>query len=189
VSHLQASMTASRARQSSSFSPAAALAARLETVGTTGTRYALAGVVAWIGAMKFTAYEATAIQGLVANSPLLGWVYDVLDVNGFARVLGVVEIGIALLIGLKPFSARAAATGAGLAVVMFGTTLSFLFSTPGTFEPSLGGFPALSVLLGQFLVKDVVLMTASIWMLADAMKSIVGDGGVGEVYRAGDTRL
>ena len=86
--------------------------------------------------------------------------------------LGIVELGIASLIGLKPISARAAAIGSALAIVMFGTTLSFLLSTPGAFEASLGGFPALSVLLGQFLVKDVVLLTAAIWMLADAMKSV-----------------
>jgi reactive chlorine resistance protein C len=40
---------------------------------------------------------------------------------------------------------------------MFLTTLSFLFSTPG-WEPSLGGFPALSGSVVQFLIKDVVLL-------------------------------
>ena len=172
MSHLQASMTTSGAERSSSFSSVAGLAARLETIGTIGTRYALAGVIAWIGAMKFTEYEANAIQGLVASSPLLKWVYNLADVEGFSMALGIVELGIASLIGLKPISARAAAIGSALAIVMFGTTLSFLLSTPGAFEASLGGFPALSVLLGQFLVKDVVLLTAAIWMLADAMKSV-----------------
>jgi len=37
-------------------------------------RYGLVLVVAWIGAMKFTAYEANGIQPLVANSPFMGWV-------------------------------------------------------------------------------------------------------------------
>jgi uncharacterized membrane protein YkgB len=32
-------------------------------------------VLGWIGAMKFTAYEATGIQGLVASSPLMSWLY------------------------------------------------------------------------------------------------------------------
>lgn len=39
-----------------------------------------------------------------------------------------------------------AALGSAGAVMMFLTTLSFLFSTPG-WEPSLGGFPALSAFL------------------------------------------
>lgn len=45
---------------------------------------------------------------------------------------------------------------------------SFLFSTPG-WEPSLGGFPALSTLPGQFLLKDVVLLGALVWSLGEAL--------------------
>jgi uncharacterized membrane protein YkgB len=53
---------------------------------------------------------------------------------------------------------------------MFLTTLSFLLSTPG-WEPSLGGFPALSRAVGQFLLKDVVLLGAAIWSLGEALTS------------------
>ena len=49
---------------------------------------------------------------------------------------------------------------------LFATTLSFLFSTPG-WEPSLG-FPALSASAGHFLIKDVVLFGASLWILGIA---------------------
>ena len=52
--------------------------------------------------------------------------------------------------------------------MMFLTTLSFLFSTPG-WEASLGGFPALSVVPGQFLLKDVVLLGAAVWSLGEAL--------------------
>jgi len=54
--------------------------------------------------------------------------------------------------------------------MMFLTTLSFLFSTPG-WEPSLGGFPSLSVLPGQFLLKDVVLLGAAVWSLNEALRA------------------
>jgi len=40
----------------------------LERIGAHALRYGLVLVLVWIGAMKFTAYEAEAIQGLVANS-------------------------------------------------------------------------------------------------------------------------
>jgi uncharacterized membrane protein YkgB len=50
---------------------------------------------------------------------------------------------------------------------MFLTTLSFLFSTPG-WEPSLGGVPALSGAVGQFLVKDFVLLGAALWCFGEA---------------------
>ncbi len=145
---------------------------RLDVVGAVATRYGVVGVIAWIGAMKFTAYEANAIQGLVANSPFMAWVYSIFSVEGFGVTLGIIELGIALLLALKPVSAKAAAIGAALAVGMFVTTLSFVLSTPGVFETSLGGFPALSVMPGQFLIKDLALLGVSVWLLADALKAI-----------------
>ena len=140
----------------------------LETAGHLFLRYGLVLVVGWIGAMKFTAYEAAGIQPLVANSPLMGWMYRFLSIRGFSDLLGIVEVGIAVMIGLRSWSARVAALGSAMAVVMFLTTLSFLFSTPG-WEPSLGGFPALSAVPGQFLLKDVVLLGAAVWSLGEAL--------------------
>jgi reactive chlorine resistance protein C len=40
-------------------------------------RYGLALVIGWIGALKFTSYEAQGIQPLVANRPLMSWLYDI----------------------------------------------------------------------------------------------------------------
>ena len=40
------------------------------------TRYRLVLVLLWIEGMKFTVYEAEGIRPLVANSPLMGWVYN-----------------------------------------------------------------------------------------------------------------
>jgi reactive chlorine resistance protein C len=143
----------------------------IQAVGAAILRYGLVVVVGWIGAMKFTAYEAAGIQPLVANSPFLGWLYHLVSVRAFSSLLGTVEIAIAVLIALRPLSARVAAVGSGMAVMMFLTTLSFLFSTPG-WEPSLGGFPALSVVPGQFLLKDVVLLGAAVWSLGEALAAI-----------------
>lgn len=143
----------------------------IQTVGVHLIRYGLVLVIAWIGAMKFTAYEANGIQPMVANSPFMGWVYHVLSIQAFSNVLGIVEIAIAVMIALRPLSATVAAMGSGAAVVMFLTTLSFLFSTPG-WEASLGGFPALAVVPGQFLLKDVVLLGAAFWLLGEALQRL-----------------
>ena len=75
-----------------------AMSSHLEAVGRELTRYGLVVVVGWIGLMKFTAYEAEGIRPLVANSPLLSWVYGLMSVQGFSAMLGVVEVAIALLI-------------------------------------------------------------------------------------------
>jgi len=103
--------------------------------------------------MKFTNYEAHGIEPMVAHSPVMGWMYKLLSVQTFSNLLGIVEIAIASLIALRPFSPKLSSIGSASAVLMFLTTLSFLFSTPG-WEPSLGGFPALSALPGQSLLKD-----------------------------------
>jgi uncharacterized membrane protein YkgB len=149
----------------------------LERIGANALRYGLVLVLVWIGAMKFTAYEADAIQGLVANSPLMSWMYSVLSVRGASALIGSAELAIAGLIALRPLSAPLGAAGSALAVGMFLTTLSFLASTPGVFEASAEGFPALSVVPGQFLLKDVVLLAAALWSLAEAWNASTGNGG------------
>jgi len=147
------------------------IAERLSGVGALVSHYGLVLVIFWIGAMKFTAYEANSIQPMAANSPLMRWLYGFLSVQGFSDLLGVVEIAIAVMIGMRWLSPRVSAVGSMLAILMLLTTLSFLFSTPG-WEPSLGGFPALAVVPGQFLLKDLVLLGASIWSLGESLASI-----------------
>ena len=145
---------------------------RLQAAGALVLRYGLVLVIGWIGLMKFTEYEAKGIQPLVTHSPLMSWMYGFLTVRAFSNALGVVEVAIAVLIGLRHWSAKASALGSAGAVLMFLSTLSFLFSTPG-WEPSLGGFPSLSAMPGQFLLKDVVLLGAAIWSLGEAWTSNV----------------
>jgi uncharacterized membrane protein YkgB len=146
-------------------------ATTVQALGEHATRYGLVVVLLWIGAMKFTSYEALGIQPLVANSPLMSWVYGVFSVQGFSSLLGVTEIVIGALIALRPLSAKLAAVGSALAAGMFLTTLTFIFSTPG-WEPSLGGFPALSAGVGQFILKDVVLLGAALWLLGEALRHV-----------------
>jgi reactive chlorine resistance protein C len=138
-----------------------------EAAGAFILRYGLVLELVWFGSMKFTEYEAKGISPLVAHSPLMGWMYDFMSVRSFAIGLGVFEISAAILIGLRHWSARASSLDSAAAVLMFLTTLSFLFSTPG-WEPSLGGFPALSSSVGPFLIKDVVLLGAAIWSFGEA---------------------
>jgi uncharacterized membrane protein YkgB len=132
-------------------------------------RYSLVIVIGWIGLMKFTGYEAEAIKPLVSNSPLMSWVYGVFSVGAFSTLLGVVEVLTALLIAVRPLSAKVGIIGGILAVMTFLTTLTFLISTPG-WEPSLGGFPTLSVVPGQFIIKDLVLLAAAVWSVSDALE-------------------
>ena len=92
-----------------------ALSEKLQALGTFMSRYGLVVVFAWIGAMKFSAYEATAIQLLVANSPLMSWLDNIFSVQAFSNWLGVLEIAIAVMIAAKPISAQISAAGSALA--------------------------------------------------------------------------
>ena len=137
--------------------------------GDLALRYSIVIVLGWIGAMKFTAYEAGAIQGLVASSPFTAWLYSVFSVQATSNLIGSIEIATALALVLAPLHRNIAVVGAAAATLTFAVTLSFLFSAPG-WEQSLGGFPALSVVPGQFLLKDVVLLAASISLLGRALQ-------------------
>jgi uncharacterized membrane protein YkgB len=150
---------------------AAAIGAKFESVGLHMTRYAVVLVLVWIGAMKFTGYEAGAIQSLVANSPLMSWLYAVFSVQATSNLIGVAEIAAGVLIALRPWSAMACVLGSLMAVATFVITLTFMLSTPG-WEPSLGGFPALSVAPGQFILKDAVLLGAALWSFGEALKAM-----------------
>jgi reactive chlorine resistance protein C len=146
-----------------------ALSRMLEVTGMLLMRYGLVLILFWIGLMKFTSYEANAIKPLVEHSPFMGWMYSVMSVQTVSNVIGVIEVATAVLMALQPWSAIASAIGSAMAAFTFLLTLSFLFSTPG-WEPTLGGFPALSVAPGQFILKDLLLLGAAVWSLGDSLR-------------------
>ena len=138
----------------------------MENLGINVSRYGLVVTLLLIGALKFTASEAQGIQPLVANSPLMFWLYRILSVQGVSNLIGVIETVVALLIASRPFSAKLSFIGSIGAIITFLLTVTFLFSTPGALHFS-HGFPVLGD-AGQFLVKDLVLLGASVWTAAEA---------------------
>ena len=61
------------------------------------------------------------------------------------------------------FFPRASAVGSLAAVVIFVTTLSFLFTTPGALAPGSAA--------GGFLMKDVILLGAAIFTAGEALRA------------------
>lgn len=140
-----------------------------EKLGAFVIRYGLVLVLGWIGAMKFTAYEAEGIRTLVETSPLMSWLYKVFSLQATSNLIGITELIAATLIAIRPLAPKLSAIGSVLAVFTFLTTLTFLFSLPG-WEQSLGGFPALSG-SGGFLLKDAVLLGAALFTLGESLAS------------------
>jgi hypothetical protein len=88
-----------------------------------------------------------------------------------SAVPGVVELAIRALIAVKPWAPTAFIAGSVMAIGMFVSTLSFMCTTPGVMAPEAGGSPALP-LVGDFLVKDVVLLAVALWVLGDAVRTV-----------------
>ena len=151
-------------------SPLAEIGAKFEAVIPALVRISMVIVMLWFGFLKFTSYEANAIQGLVSNSPLVGWLNQVLSVAGVSALIGTLDVATGVLIAARFVSAKLGAVGGAMAACTFLVTLSFFFTTPGVSEAQAGGFPIISVLPGQFLLKDLVLLIVSVWILVDGLK-------------------
>jgi len=128
-------------------------------------RWSLVVIFIWFGCMKFTSYEAHGIAGLIANSPFMSWLHVLFGIQGGARVVGALELATAAALIFGAFVPALSALGAAMSTATYTITLSFFVTTPGVFVPSLGGFPAISGDIGQFLLKDLVLLAASVTLL------------------------
>jgi reactive chlorine resistance protein C len=176
-------------------------AANLDRFGMGMLRLGLVIVLVWIGGLKFASYEADGIVPLVANSPLMSFLYhhpapeyrehlnkegqvvpanqEWNESNGTYPVsygLGVIIVSLGILIALYPIWPQASAVGSFLLVLMTLTTLSFLVTTPEAWVPALGdphhGFPYLSG-AGRLIVKDSIMLGAAVLTMADAAKTYV----------------
>jgi reactive chlorine resistance protein C len=127
-------------------------------------RWTMVFIFIWFGIQKFTPYAAESIQPLIAHSPFMSWL-GVFGVRGEAKVVGTIELVTAALLIVGAAVPFASALGAALASATFILTVSFIFSTPGITLHSASGFPIISTLVEQFLVKDIVLLAACLTLL------------------------
>lgn len=145
-----------------------------KTVGSRGSlallRWALVIIFLWFGGMKFTAYEAHGIAPLMMHSPIMSWIPALFGVQGASYFIGVIELSAAGALIIGAFNALFSALGAAMSTLTYAITLTFFLSTPGVAEPMAGGFPAISAGTGQFLLKDLVLLAASVVLLLASVR-------------------
>lgn len=130
--------------------------------------YALALIFLWFGCLKFTQYEAAGIAPLIMNSPFVVWTHGALGIAGASKLIGVYEVLTGLLIAARPVNPKLAVVGGAMATLCFLVTVSFMFTTPGVVQAGFDNPLAISAFPGQFLLKDVVLLAASIAVLLGA---------------------
>jgi uncharacterized membrane protein YkgB len=132
-------------------------------------RCGLATTLLWIGALKFTDYEVQNAEVLVTASPLTSRLRAKLGAQKLGRLIGVTQISLGSLIAAKPFAPQASAVGSLGAVGLFLGTLSFLVTTPEAWQEG-QGTPQLSM-LGESLLKDTVLLGASLLTAAESLRA------------------
>ncbi len=130
---------------------------------------ALAIIFLWFGFLKFTAYEQSGVAGFIMNNPLIAWLHNAFGTDGGAKFLGLFEILTGLLIAGRLFSVRLGLAGGILGMFTFFVTLVCLFTTPGVIQFGYDGPFALSAVPGQFLLKDLGLFAACLWIAGTSL--------------------
>ena len=118
------------------------------TVGRYLVRYALVVVIAWIGALKYTGYEAVGIQPLIAHSPIISWMYTSSACAPSPRCSAAWRLSPRCSVAIRPWRRGCPVIGSVMGIGLFLATLSFLFTTPGSVTAA-SGFPVLSVMLAS----------------------------------------
>jgi uncharacterized membrane protein YkgB len=124
----------------------------------------------FFGYQKWFDYEAKALIPFIRNSPLVSWLYPVFGIRGACWFLGVSEWTFGGLIFLGFWSRKLGVLGAAGSVFTFLATVTIIPFIPNGWEPSAGGFPAMTINVA-FLMKDVVLLAVSVYLLKqDALR-------------------
>ena len=132
-------------------------------------RWALVIVFLWFGAMKFTAYEAYGIAPFIEHSPIMNWL-GMFGTQGQSYFICVIELSTGLVLIFGAFPPLFSPLGALMPAATYLLTLTFFITTPGVAEQTAGGFPAISAAPGQFLLKDAVLLAASLVLLRASVR-------------------
>lgn len=145
-----------------------------------GGSYRMLAILRWVmviifvsfGMQKFTLHSAQGIVQFISNNPLTSWL-SIFGLRGEAYFLGVVEFATAALLAAGAFIPILSAIGSLMGIVTFAVTWSFFFTTPGVVAWSLSTDPMAWNLTGEFLFKDVVLLSVcAVLFLASLPQSI-----------------
>lgn len=143
--------------------------------------YRMLAILRWVmvlifisfGIQKFTAQSAQGIALYISNSPFVSWLH-IFGIRGEADFLGIIELATATLLALGAFVPVLSALGSLMGIGTFAITWSFFFSTPGVVRWSISTDPIAWNLTGEFLYKDVVLLSVCVVLfLASLPKRLI----------------
>ena len=129
----------------------------------------------FFGYQKWFDYEAKELVPFFTHGPLIFWMYAIFGIKGSTYFLGVSEwlFGALLLAGF--WNKKSGVLGALGSIASFLCTVTIIPFMPDGWAESAGGFPAM---VGNvaFLMKDVVLLAVSVYLLKqDLMRATIAD--------------
>ena len=143
------------------------LANKIENSGVTLVYIALAIIYIWFGGIKFTDGVAEGMYGMISSNPLVSWMYLIFNKQGMVNFLGTLEVIIGLLFLGRFVNPLLSALAGALSIALFIVTITMMLTLDGITTDA--GFPVLSF-LGEFLLKDVGLLAASLFVLGNSLK-------------------
>jgi uncharacterized membrane protein YkgB len=128
-------------------------------------------IFALFGYQKWFQYEADVLVPFIRNGPLIWWLYPVFGVRGASIFLGVSEWTFGTLIFIGFWNKKVGVLGALGSVATFVGTVTIIPFMPNGWAASAGGFPAM---VGNvpFLMKDVVLLAVSFYLLKEDVQRV-----------------
>jgi uncharacterized membrane protein YkgB len=128
-------------------------------------RSAMVVIFVLFGYQKWFDYEAQVLIPYIRHGPLVFWLYPAFGIRGGSWFLGVAEWLIAVLLVIGFWNRKLGMFGALGSVATFISTVTIIPFMPNAWEASAGGFPAMAPDTTAFLMKDVVLLAASVYLL------------------------
>jgi uncharacterized membrane protein YkgB len=126
----------------------------------------------FFGYQKWWAYEAERLIPYISNGPLIFWLYPAFGLRGASWFLGSCEWTFGALLLLGFWNKRLGVLGAlGSSATFIGTVTIIPFMPEG-WDASAGGFPAMTGNV-PFLMKDVVLLAVSFYLLKQDVQRVV----------------
>ncbi|GAB2890728.1 DUF417 family protein [Paraburkholderia jirisanensis] len=129
-------------------------------------------IFAFFGYQKWFEYEAQVLIPYISHGPLIFWLYPLFGIRGASWFLGVSEWLFGTLIFIGFWNKRIGVLGALGSVATFVGTVTIIPFMPDGWAASAGGFPAM---VGNvpFLMKDVVLLAVSIYLLKEDVSRVL----------------
>jgi uncharacterized membrane protein YkgB len=130
----------------------------------------------FFGYQKWFAYEVERLIPYISNGPLIFWLYPALGTRGATWFLGASEWTFGTLLFLGFWNKKLGILGALGSSATFISTVTIIPFMPDGWDAAAGGFPAMTGNV-PFLMKDVVLLAASVYLLRQDVMRVASPAG------------